>query len=231
PARGVVRRGPRGTLAGVWHPAADAVSDQSRVGRRDGGAGASTERAAGQLAGVRRVVRTQPSALGPDGCRGAVVSGGGAAHGPGLAAGRAERWATGAGTRLGLAAAACGRRGGGGGPPRPASPPGVPLETLASQLARRRWRRYRLLEGRKGPIVADVVAVRALASRTGYREGLPGPQVWVLIRRPLPLPGQTKPPELKYYLSNASADTPLTELLRVCGMRWPIENCFEERKG
>src|SRR5262249_41556405 len=113
----------------------------------------------------------------------------------------------------------------------PASPPAVPLETLASQLARRRWRRYRLLEGRKGPIVADVVAVRALASRTGYREGLPGPQVWVLIRRPLPLPGQTKPPELKYYLSNASADTPLTELLRVCGMRWPIENCFAEGKG
>ncbi|HEV2462056.1 MAG TPA: hypothetical protein VGS80_27195, partial [Ktedonobacterales bacterium] len=77
----------------------------------------------------------------------------------------------------------------------------------------------------------DCVALRALASRTGYREGLPGPQVWVLIRRPVPLPGQTKPPELKYYLAHAAADTPLTELLRVCGMRWPIECCFEEGKG
>jgi SRSO17 transposase len=113
----------------------------------------------------------------------------------------------------------------------PDSPPAVPVETLAIQIARRRWQRYRLLEGRKGPIVADFVAVRALASRSGYREGIPGPEVWVLIRRPLLAPGQTEPPELKYYLSNAPADTPLAELLRVCGMRWPIECCFEESKG
>jgi SRSO17 transposase len=113
----------------------------------------------------------------------------------------------------------------------PDSPPAVPVETLAEQLARRRWRRYRLLEGRKGPIVADCIALRAVASRNGYREGLPGPEVWVLIRRPLPAPGHTKPPELKYYLSNAPADTSLAELLRICGMRWPMECCFEEGKG
>ena len=113
----------------------------------------------------------------------------------------------------------------------PASPSAVPLATVASQLSRRRWQRFRLLEGRKGPVVADFVALRALASRSGYREGVPGPEVWVLIRRPLPLPGQTDPPEWKYYLSNAPANTPLAELLRVCGMRWPIECCFEEGKG
>jgi SRSO17 transposase len=113
----------------------------------------------------------------------------------------------------------------------PHSPPAVPVETLAAQLARRRWRRYRILEGRKGPIVADFVALRALASRTGYREGLPGPEIWVLLRQPLPVPGQTKTPELKYYFSNAAADTPLAELIRVCGLRWPIECCFEEGKG
>jgi hypothetical protein len=97
--------------------------------------------------------------------------------------------------------------------------------------SRRRWQRYRILEGRKGPIVAEFVALRALASRSGYRAGVPGPAVWVLIRRPLPLPGQTAPPELQYYLSNAPADTPLAELMRVCGMRWPIACCFEESKG
>jgi SRSO17 transposase len=113
----------------------------------------------------------------------------------------------------------------------PQSPPAVPVEILAAQLARRRWRRYRLLEGRKGPIVADFVTLRVLASRRGYREGLPGPEVWLLIRRPLPAPGQSEPSELKYYLSNAPADTPLAELIRVCGMRWPIECCFEEGKG
>ena len=116
----------------------------------------------------------------------------------------------------------------------PDSPPAVAVETLAAQVARRRWQRYRVLEGRKGPIVADFVAVRAVASRTGYREGLPGPEIWVLLRRPLPAPGlidPTKAPELKYYVSNAAADTPLAELIRICGMRWPIECCFEEGKG
>ena len=116
----------------------------------------------------------------------------------------------------------------------PDSPPAVAVETLAAQVARRRWQRYRVLEGRKGPIVADFVAVRAVASRTGYREGLPGPEIWVLLRRPLPAPGlidPTKAPELKYYVSNAAADTPLAELIRICGMRWPIEGCFEEGKG
>jgi len=32
---------------------------------------------------------------------------------------------------------------------RPDSPPAVPLATLAGQLARRRWQRYRLLAGRQ----------------------------------------------------------------------------------
>jgi SRSO17 transposase len=45
------------------------------------------------------------------------------------------------------------------------------------------------------------------------------------------VPGQSTPPDLKYYLSNAPADTPLAELIRSCGMRWPIECCFAEGKG
>ena len=38
-------------------------------------------------------------------------------------------------------------------------------------------------------------------------------------------------PELKVYLSNAPAHTPVTALVRVAGMRWPIETAFEESKG
>jgi SRSO17 transposase len=107
----------------------------------------------------------------------------------------------------------------------------VPVEILAAQLARRRGRRYRLLAGRKGPLVADFVTLRVLASRRGSRAGLPGPEVWLLIRRPLPAPGPSEPAELKSYLSTAPADTPLAALIRVCGMRWPIDCCFEEGKG
>src|SRR5258708_14755728 len=113
----------------------------------------------------------------------------------------------------------------------PDSPPATPGEILAEQIAHRRWRPYRLLEGRKGPIVADFVALRALASRTGYREGVPAREVWVLIRRPLPVPGHAEPPQPTYSVTNAPADTPLTQLIRICGLRWPIECCFEEGKG
>jgi SRSO17 transposase len=36
--------------------------------------------------------------------------------------------------------------------------------------------------------------------------------------------------ELKYYLSNASKDTPIESFARISVMRWPIESCFEEGK-
>jgi len=38
------------------------------------------------------------------------------------------------------------------------------------------------------------------------------------------------PPKLKYFLSNAPDDIERKELVRLSGMRWPIEICFEEAK-
>jgi len=106
---------------------------------------------------------------------------------------------------------------------------------VAAQVPARRWQRYRILEGRKGPIVAAFVALRAVASRSGYREGLPGPEVWVLIRRAVPATpwadGQAKEPALQYSRSNAPVETPLAELIRICGMRWAIECCCAEGQG
>lgn len=107
----------------------------------------------------------------------------------------------------------------------PTSPDKERLDVWAGKMPTGLWRRYRLLEGSKGPLVADFVAFRAVA----VREKLPGPEVWVLLRRKVS--GPTDEPELKYYLSNASAETPLAQLVRVCGMRWPIESCFEEGRG
>jgi len=109
--------------------------------------------------------------------------------------------------------------------PHPASPPKVRLGAWAAALPAGAGRRYRVLEGSKGPLVADFVAVRAVA----VRAKLPGPEVWVLLRRKVS--ASDDGPALKVYLSNAPADTPLAALVRVCGMRWPIESCFEEAKG
>jgi SRSO17 transposase len=96
------------------------------------------------------------------------------------------------------------------------------LDQLAAQLPRSAWRTWVVKEGEKGPIRARFAFVRAVA----VRGQLPGPQVWVMLRRSL---GQS--PELKVYLSNAAAQTPRRDLVRMSGMRWPIETCFEEAKG
>ena len=117
-------------------------------------------------------------------------------------------------------------RGSGRPPSRPrvvagAAPP-LRVDVLVAGLPDSAWRRYRVKQGAKGPIRADFAFVRAAA----LRDQLPGPEVWVVLRRSL-----GDPTELKIFLSNAPADTPRQELVRLSGMRWPIETCFEEAKS
>jgi SRSO17 transposase len=107
----------------------------------------------------------------------------------------------------------------------PDSPAKVRLDEWAERILEGNRRRYRMLEGAKGPLVADFVAFRAVA----VRDKLPGPEVWVLLR--YKVIGPDDQPKVKFYLSNAPAETPLEGLVRVCGMRWPIESSFEEGKG
>lgn len=102
------------------------------------------------------------------------------------------------------------------------TPPPLRVDQLAAQLPLSAWRKRRVKDGEKGPIEAQFARQRVVA----VRDKLPGPEVWVVFRRSL-----SQPPELKVFLSNAPTDTPLGELVRVSGMRWPIETCFEEAKG
>jgi SRSO17 transposase len=99
-----------------------------------------------------------------------------------------------------------------------AEPEAVAL--LAASVPADRWVRRTIKEGSKGPLVAQFAALRVIA----MREGLPGPEVWLVLRRNL-VTG-----ELKAYLCNAPAATPLAMLVRLSGMRWPIETCFEDGK-
>jgi SRSO17 transposase len=99
-------------------------------------------------------------------------------------------------------------------------PPAQEVTTIASSLSAGQWSRHTIKEGSKGPLVADFAALRVVA----VRDALPGPDVWLILRRNV-LTG-----ELKTYLSNAPADTLLPTLVRLSGMRWPIETCFEEGK-
>jgi len=98
----------------------------------------------------------------------------------------------------------------------------VPVKDLVKKIQKQDWVRAVLKEGSKGPIVCDFAFLRVTESRNG----LPALPLWLIIRRNL-----DDPSEIKYFFSNAPVSIPLTELVRVCGMRWPIETIFEEAKG
>ena len=87
------------------------------------------------------------------------------------------------------------------------------MAPLAAAVPPDRWVQRTIKEGSKGPLVARFATLRVIA----MREGLPGPAVWLVLRRNLVTD------ELKTYLCNAPADTPLATLVRLSGMRWPIE--------
>jgi len=94
------------------------------------------------------------------------------------------------------------------------------VTVIAESLPTSAWSCHTIKEGSKGPLRADFAALRVVA----VRARLPGPEVWLILRRSITTG------ELKTYLSNAPLDTPLRTLVRLSGMRWPIETAFEECK-
>lgn len=103
----------------------------------------------------------------------------------------------------------------------PGEPEAQRVDAIAATVPEEEWKLYHIKEGSKGPMVAAFAFRRVVA----VRDGLPGPKVWLVLRRSL-----GEEPELKTYLSNAPAATPGTELARVSGMRWPVETAMEDGK-
>jgi SRSO17 transposase len=100
------------------------------------------------------------------------------------------------------------------------APAALEVAALAASMPAHAWQRATIQEGSQGPQVAAFAFARVVA----LRDGLPGPTVWLVLRRAL------SDGELKCYLSNAPADIARSRLIRVSGMRWPIETCFEVGK-
>ena len=96
----------------------------------------------------------------------------------------------------------------------------VRADRLASQVEESDWARLSAGDGSKGPRIYDWtwVAIRPL------RE--PGKGYWLLVRRSI-----AQPEELAYYVCYGPGVTTLEELVKVAGVRWSIEECFEEAKG
>ena len=96
------------------------------------------------------------------------------------------------------------------------------VKDLVAYLPKTAWMRATIQEGSKGPIVCDFAFLRVVEAR----HNLPGPELWLVIRRNI-----DDPAVIKFYFSNAPSHTPLLEFVRLSGLRWPIETVFKEGKG
>ena len=101
-----------------------------------------------------------------------------------------------------------------------AAPTAQTVAAIAAHLPPETWQPHLIKEGSQGPLLADFACLRVVA----VRDSLPGPDVWLILRR------HPETAELKTYLSTAPVDTQVETLARISGMRWPIETCFEDGK-
>jgi SRSO17 transposase len=97
-------------------------------------------------------------------------------------------------------------------------PAEVAARWLVARLPTRAWRRLSAGDGAKGPRVYDWARV-ALT-----RPGWPGRGFWLLARRRL------SDGELAFYVCFGPARTSLAELVRIAGIRWAVEECFQAAK-
>jgi SRSO17 transposase len=96
------------------------------------------------------------------------------------------------------------------------------VAAVASALPPERWRTLQIRPGANGPLCFEFAAERVWA----VRHGQAGPPIWLLVRRSL-----EATPEIKYYVSNGAATTPLAVLARVACTRHEVEDYFEDAKS
>ena len=98
----------------------------------------------------------------------------------------------------------------------------ISFETLAMNTNNYFWYCRKVSEGTKGPIEYEFLRRRVVLSKNG----LPQKTVWLIIKRTL---GDN--PTYYYYISNAPESTKLKTFVWLSGLRWAIEQCFEETKS
>ena len=95
------------------------------------------------------------------------------------------------------------------------------VAAVAASLPASSWYRRKVSEGTKGPIEYAFARQRV----TLCKAGLPERTVWLVIKRTV---GPT--PVYSYYISHAPVSTPWRTFVWLSGVRWAIEQCFEEGK-
>jgi SRSO17 transposase len=93
-------------------------------------------------------------------------------------------------------------------------------DDLIAALPAQSWQRRSAGKGSKGERLYDWARVRV------HGPEHPDSAYWLMARRNL-----NDPTDLAYYLCHAPARTTLSELVRVAGIRWTIEETFQTAKG
>ena len=82
------------------------------------------------------------------------------------------------------------------------------------------WQTHTLAEGAKGPIISRIARRRVFINHNKR----PGEQLWLVLRK-------NPNGKIKYFLCNAPEETPLSEMARICTLRWPVEQSFQQGKS
>ena len=98
----------------------------------------------------------------------------------------------------------------------------IAVEMVAKSLHNCFWYRRKVSEGTKGPIEYEFTKRRV----TLCYDGLPAKTVWLVMKRTV---GER--PSYWYYISNAPGSARLPLFVWLSGVRWAIEQCFEEAKS
>lgn len=87
------------------------------------------------------------------------------------------------------------------------------------------WQRVKIKEATRGPVVWEVKAARVhlVDGRSGHCEPTDRPY-WLIVAR------HVESREIKYFVSNASANASLEEMLQAAFARWHVEKWFERAK-
>jgi SRSO17 transposase len=85
------------------------------------------------------------------------------------------------------------------------------------------WQRFRVKDGKKGPMVWECKHVMLTVKG---EDGLPGARLHLLVARNV-----LEPNEVKFFVSNAAPRTGVATLLLVAFSRWRVERCFEDQKS
>jgi SRSO17 transposase len=104
-----------------------------------------------------------------------------------------------------------------------AAPPTAPrsVAAVAASLPASSWYQRTVSEGTQGPLTYAFARQRV----TLCKEGLPERTVWLVIKRTM-----GAEPAYSYYISNAPASTCLRTFVWLSGVRWAVEQAFEESK-